>query len=197
MEKETLKDFHASISGASSEMRSHGNEADETRKAEQRLKSNSFAFLITGALALVGGGAAFLWAAGLNSGMAGTAVILAAILGLGTVLFGKIKFLRNIWGKASLNFPPLTMLRKKNDNSAKTGPRPFEEISYATKRLTKSESNKVIFGVCSGLAEYAGVSTGLMRIAFILAFFFSGGAMIFPYLVLTFALPALRKRDIS
>jgi phage shock protein C len=44
------------------------------------------------------------------------------------------------------------------------------------KRLTRSRSERMIGGVCGGLAEYFNIDPTLVRLAFVLAFFaVSGG----------------------
>lgn len=50
------------------------------------------------------------------------------------------------------------------------------------KRLYKSRKNKVIDGVCGGIAEYFDVDPVLVRILFVL-FFFVGGSAIIAYIV--------------
>jgi phage shock protein C len=44
--------------------------------------------------------------------------------------------------------------------------------------LYKSRKNKVIDGVCGGIAEYFGIDPVLVRILFVLFFFFGGSAII-------------------
>ena len=41
------------------------------------------------------------------------------------------------------------------------------------RRLSRNSMNKVIGGVCSGLAEYFGLDIALVRIAFVIAFMFA------------------------
>ncbi|UCH94323.1 MAG: PspC domain-containing protein [Candidatus Aminicenantes bacterium] len=50
------------------------------------------------------------------------------------------------------------------------------------KRLYKSRKNKVIDGVCGGIAEYFDVDPVLVRVVFVL-FFFLGGSAIIAYIV--------------
>lgn len=50
------------------------------------------------------------------------------------------------------------------------------------KRLYKSRKNKMIDGVCGGIAEYFDVDPVLVRLAFVL-FFFVGGSAIVAYIV--------------
>ena len=58
------------------------------------------------------------------------------------------------------------------------------------KKLCRSETDKMISGVCGGLAEYADMDPTLMRLLFVLATLFSG---LFPglvgYIVMAIVLP--------
>ena len=59
------------------------------------------------------------------------------------------------------------------------------------KRLERDESNKVIAGVASGLAEYLEMDISLVRVIFILLAIF-GSAGIWIYLILWIVVPARR-----
>ena len=50
------------------------------------------------------------------------------------------------------------------------------------KRLTRSETDKVIFGVCGGIAEYLGVDSTLVRLGFA-AFSLMCGGGVLAYLI--------------
>jgi phage shock protein C len=67
-------------------------------------------------------------------------------------------------------------------------PAPFAD---QPKRLYRSSRDKMIFGVCGGLAHYMGVDPTLIRIVVALATFFSA---IFPgivlYIILGFVIPS-------
>lgn len=56
------------------------------------------------------------------------------------------------------------------------------------KRLVKSKDKKV-FGVCGGLGDYLDVDPTIIRIAFLVAFFFLGGGLLL-YLILAIAMPS-------
>ena len=60
--------------------------------------------------------------------------------------------------------------------------------AMTTKRLARSRSDRWIGGVCAGLASYFDVDPTLIRIAFLLAFFFAGVGFI-PYLILWIVMP--------
>jgi len=57
-----------------------------------------------------------------------------------------------------------------------------------TKRLTKSNTNKVISGVCGGIAEYFNIDPAIVRIIWVLLSF-GGGSGLIIYIVCIFILP--------
>ncbi len=59
----------------------------------------------------------------------------------------------------------------------------------ASERLTRPTSNRMIAGVCAGLARYLGVDRTLVRIAFVLAFFLGLSASFWVYIVLWLVMP--------
>jgi phage shock protein C len=62
----------------------------------------------------------------------------------------------------------------------------------AVKKLRRSKKERIIAGVCGGLAEYFGVDVTLVRIAFVLAFILFGIGII-PYAVLWLVMPPKPK----
>lgn len=58
-----------------------------------------------------------------------------------------------------------------------------------TKRLTKSQSNRVLAGVCGGIAEYIGTDPTLVRLAFVL-FACLGGSGLLAYLIAALIIPS-------
>ena len=56
-------------------------------------------------------------------------------------------------------------------------------------RLTRSESDKMVAGVCGGLATYLGIDPVLVRLAFLVLFFASGIGLPI-YLVLWIVMPS-------
>lgn len=57
-----------------------------------------------------------------------------------------------------------------------------------TTRITKSKTDKVIDGVCGGLAEYFGIDSVLIRLIFVVLVFFNGlGLML--YIILVIIMP--------
>ncbi|RLD43160.1 MAG: PspC domain-containing protein [Bacteroidetes bacterium] len=59
------------------------------------------------------------------------------------------------------------------------------------KRLYRSNSVKVIGGVCGGLADYLSIDVVLLRVAFVLLFLF-GGSGVLVYVIMWIAIPAQR-----
>lgn len=57
------------------------------------------------------------------------------------------------------------------------------------RRLTKSEDQKMLFGVCGGLAEYFGLDATLVRLAFVFLTIIGVGSPILIYIILAFVMP--------
>jgi len=57
------------------------------------------------------------------------------------------------------------------------------------KRLYKSNTNKVISGVCGGIAEYFNIDPSLVRLGLII-FSFMGGSGILAYIIAALVIPA-------
>lgn len=62
------------------------------------------------------------------------------------------------------------------------------EYEYVGKRFFRNPDDKVISGVCSGLAAYFGIDPVILRILFVI-FFFVGGSSFWVYIVLWIAIP--------
>lgn len=57
-------------------------------------------------------------------------------------------------------------------------------------RLYKNRRDKVVSGVCAGIADYFNTDTALVRIAAILMLFFAGPFTVFAYIVAAIIMPA-------
>lgn len=57
------------------------------------------------------------------------------------------------------------------------------------KRLVRSRTDRLIFGVCGGLGQYLGVDSNLVRLAFVVLTLFSGAGILL-YLALALIMPA-------
>ena len=62
------------------------------------------------------------------------------------------------------------------------------------KKLTRS-SNRMIAGVCAGIAEYFGWDATLLRIVYILATFFTAFAGVIIYIILWIVMPGREPSD--
>ena len=56
-------------------------------------------------------------------------------------------------------------------------------------KLAKTEDNKIIAGVCGGLAKYLGIDSSIFRIAFALCTILGIGSPILIYIVLAIIMP--------
>ena len=63
---------------------------------------------------------------------------------------------------------------------------------HVNKRLERNPMNKVIGGVCSGLADYFGLDVALVRIAFVIAFLFASFGF-WLYIILWIVLPESQR----
>lgn len=64
------------------------------------------------------------------------------------------------------------------------------------RKLSRNPMNRVIGGVCSGLAEYFGLDTALVRIAFVIAFMFASFGF-WIYIILWAILPVSGQQTID
>ena len=62
------------------------------------------------------------------------------------------------------------------------------EIQKKPKQLYRSETNKMIAGVCGGLAEYFNIDPTIVRLLFVLILLF-GGQSILVYIILWIVIP--------
>lgn len=57
-------------------------------------------------------------------------------------------------------------------------------------QLSKSKTQKSIFGVCGGVAKYLGLDVSLVRIAFVLGAICTGSLVFWIYLLMAIVLPS-------
>ena len=57
------------------------------------------------------------------------------------------------------------------------------------KTLTRSKSNRMIAGVCAGLADYLKLDHTVVRLLFVLGFFGFHGGMLIAYLIIAIVTP--------
>lgn len=58
------------------------------------------------------------------------------------------------------------------------------------KRLTRDEDNRIIAGVCSGLAKYLNTDPSLVRLGTVVLFFVTGGGILLAYIALAVIVPS-------
>ncbi len=64
-----------------------------------------------------------------------------------------------------------------------------ETVEPAVRRLMRSRTDRTCAGVCGGVAEYIDWDPTIVRLLWILAFFLSGGAALFAYIVCWIVMP--------
>lgn len=62
-------------------------------------------------------------------------------------------------------------------------------MTQTGKRLYRSRSNRILFGVCSGLSEFFNLDVTLIRLAFVLGVVFGFGSLLLVYIVMIFVVP--------
>lgn len=65
------------------------------------------------------------------------------------------------------------------------------------RRLYRSETDRVVAGVCGGLRDYLGVDANLLRVVFVLLAIFAGGSGLLIYVVLWALVPRRSRLGIS
>ena len=66
---------------------------------------------------------------------------------------------------------------------------PPPQQQQPVKRLIRSRNDRMIAGVCGGIAEYAGIDPNLVRLLAVVAGLFSGGALVIAYIVAWIVIP--------
>jgi len=62
-------------------------------------------------------------------------------------------------------------------------------MNSGSKKLYRSRTNRMIFGVCGGLGEFFGIDTTIVRLVFVLGALLGFGSFILIYLVMFFVVP--------
>jgi phage shock protein C len=57
------------------------------------------------------------------------------------------------------------------------------------KQLTRSRSNRMIGGVCAGLADYLNLDPTVVRLLFVLGFFLAGPGTLLAYIIMAIVTP--------
>lgn len=146
-----------------------------------------------------------LWIAGMVALLAGAGVFVASNYGLFTqalpywigagvagVGLGMLRIMRKVFGKKSLSLPKLE-LRRKTEKVPQNAMNTFAAPPRSS-RLTRSETDKVFMGVSGGLAAHSGISSTLIRAAWIIAFAATSGMAALLYVALGLFMPPAPKQ---
>lgn len=57
------------------------------------------------------------------------------------------------------------------------------------KKLQRNSEDKMLFGVCSGLADYLNIDTVIVRLVFVLLVIFGNGIGLIAYIILAILMP--------
>ena len=90
--------------------------------------------------------------------------------------------------------PVETVAPAAGDAPAAGAARPAHE-SAGPKRLYLVREGEMIAGVCNGIAAYFGIDPTIVRLAFVLLLFLSGGLIAIAYLVLMIVLPTAKTAE--
>lgn len=115
----------------------------------------------------------------------GLGAALPWLLGTGAILLG----LGVLTWRSSSDDRPAGSPAKAVDADTGTpegGEAPSKKTSS---RLLRSRTDKKLFGVCGGIAEYLNLDPTLVRVAFVIATLMSFGPLVLAYLALAFVIP--------
>ena len=62
-------------------------------------------------------------------------------------------------------------------------------MASESKKLYRSRTNRILFGVCGGLGEFFGIDPTVVRLLFAAGTIFSGGLLLLVYLAMIFVVP--------
>lgn len=62
-------------------------------------------------------------------------------------------------------------------------------MSENYKQLYRSNTNRMLAGVCGGLGEYLKMDPTVVRLLFLLAFFMTGGGILLAYFIMMVVIP--------
>ena len=62
-------------------------------------------------------------------------------------------------------------------------------MNTGSRKLYRSRTNRMIFGVCAGLAEFFGIDPTVVRLVFVAGALLGFGSFILIYLVMFFVVP--------
>ena len=141
---------------------------------------------VTGLTLILAGTIYLLSELGAWTGLAFSGLILPWLVGVGVILLG---FGLLTWRSSGTDDPGSTTTKKAVE--ADTGRTKVVEEPQKSdqKQLTRSRTDKKLFGVCGGIAEYLSLDPTLVRIAFVVGVIGSGGPFVLGYFALAFIMP--------
>ncbi|ABC45415.1 phage shock protein C [Salinibacter ruber] len=141
---------------------------------------------VTGLTLILAGTIYLLSELGAWTGLAFSGLILPWLVGVGVILLG---FGLLTWRSSAKDDPESTTTKKAVE--AETGQTKVVEEPKKSdnKQLTRSRTDKKLFGVCGGIAEYLNLDPTLVRIAFVVGVIGSGGPFVLGYFALAFIMP--------
>ncbi len=141
---------------------------------------------VTGLTLILAGTIYLLSELGAWTGLAFSGLILPWLVGVGVILLG---FGLLTWRSSGKDDPESTTTKKAVE--AETGQTKVVEEPKKSdnKKLTRSRTDKKLFGVCGGIAEYLSLDPTLVRIAFVVGVIGSGGPFVLGYFALAFIMP--------
>ena len=141
---------------------------------------------VTGLTLILAGTIYLLSELGAWTGLAFSGLILPWLVGVGVILLG---FGLLTWRSSGKDDPESTTTKKAVE--AETGQTKVVEEPKKSdnKQLTRSRTDKKLFGVCGGIAEYLNLDPTLVRIAFVVGVIGSGGPFVLGYFALAFIMP--------
>ncbi len=142
---------------------------------------------VTGLTLILAGTIYLLSELGAWTGLAFSGLLLPWLVGVGVILLG---FGLLTW-RSSRGDDAAESTTTKKAVEADTGQTKVVEEPKKSddKQLTRSRTDKKLFGVCGGIAEYLSLDPTLVRIAFVVGVIGSGGPFVLGYFALAFIMP--------
>ncbi|WP_251964337.1 PspC domain-containing protein [Salinibacter ruber] len=142
---------------------------------------------VTGLTLILAGTIYLLSELGAWTGLAFSGLILPWLVGVGVILLG---FGLLTWRSSEGDDDPESTTTKKAVEADTGQTKVVEEPKKSdNKKLTRSRTDKKLFGVCGGIAEYLSLDPTLVRIAFVVGVIGSGGPFVLGYFALAFIMP--------
>lgn len=142
---------------------------------------------VTGLTLILAGTIYLLSELGVWTGLAFSNLVLPWLVGVGVILLG---FGLLSWRSSEASDDDEDKTQKKAVEAETGQTKVVEEPKKSDKKkLTRSRTDKKLFGVCGGIAEYLNLDPTLVRIAFVVGVIGSGGPFVLGYLALAFLMP--------